>query len=379
MPSWHETMQIWLPYESSRGCWWGARQHCTFCGLNGETMAFREKSPDRVIGGLQRLLRRYRTPLVCMIDNIIPHSYFRKVLPRFADELPPAHIFYETKANLTLEQVELLRRAGVGLIQPGIEALSSSLLRRMGKGVLARQNLALLRYARAVGLAINWNLLYAFPGDEVADYTSTIALMPLIRHLTPPTGVYPVSVDRFSPYFHRPADYGIGALRPLPGYEAVFPECTDLDSLAYHFTGEYNCAHVTDSELYDSLAGAYHQWRDCWRADSAPPMLHLTPVDETHYLLMDTRGLLGMDVLQFLDEEEARTVLIGGPIDRQPLGQWAIERKLAVDLDGWCVPLAVTEVETWRGLEGGLQDGRSFSSALPPVLTGGEVVKPRAG
>jgi radical SAM superfamily enzyme YgiQ (UPF0313 family) len=35
MPSWHETMQIWLPYESSRGCWWGARQDCTFCGLNG--------------------------------------------------------------------------------------------------------------------------------------------------------------------------------------------------------------------------------------------------------------------------------------------------------------------------------------------------------
>jgi hypothetical protein len=55
-------------------------------------MAFREKSPDRVIGGLQSLLRRNPTPRVRMIDNIIPHSYFRTVLPRFADELPPAHI-----------------------------------------------------------------------------------------------------------------------------------------------------------------------------------------------------------------------------------------------------------------------------------------------
>src|SRR6185503_1042883 len=33
-------MSILLPFESSRGCWWGAKAHCTFCGLNGGTMAF---------------------------------------------------------------------------------------------------------------------------------------------------------------------------------------------------------------------------------------------------------------------------------------------------------------------------------------------------
>src|SRR3954463_9020936 len=24
--------------ETSRGCWWGVKHHCTFCGLNGDTM-----------------------------------------------------------------------------------------------------------------------------------------------------------------------------------------------------------------------------------------------------------------------------------------------------------------------------------------------------
>ena len=120
-----------------------------------------------------------------MIDNILPHSYFRTVLPRLAEELPPVRIFYETKSNLNLEQVQLLRRAGVDRIQPGIEALSSSLLRRMKKGVLARQNLALLRYARAPGLALTWNLLCEFPGDQREDYEATLALIPLIHHLSP--------------------------------------------------------------------------------------------------------------------------------------------------------------------------------------------------
>ena len=56
-------------------------------------------------------------------------------------------------------------------------------------------------------------------------------------------------------------------------------------------------------------------------------------------------------MLQFLNEEKARTVLIGGPLECQALADWAIEHKLAAALDGWCVPLAMTDVETWRRFE----------------------------
>ena len=38
-----------LLIETARGCWWGERSHCTFCGLNGATMAFRSKTPERVL------------------------------------------------------------------------------------------------------------------------------------------------------------------------------------------------------------------------------------------------------------------------------------------------------------------------------------------
>src|SRR5207302_982239 len=34
-----------LFFETSRGCWWGERAHCTFCGLNGLTMRYRTMSP----------------------------------------------------------------------------------------------------------------------------------------------------------------------------------------------------------------------------------------------------------------------------------------------------------------------------------------------
>ena len=102
-----------VPYETSRGCWWGQKHHCTFCGLNGEGMAFRSRSPDRVIDELRALAARYRPASIDMTDNIMPHTYFSTVVPRLATELPGLNIFYEQKANLPRERLVLLKRAGI--------------------------------------------------------------------------------------------------------------------------------------------------------------------------------------------------------------------------------------------------------------------------
>jgi radical SAM superfamily enzyme YgiQ (UPF0313 family) len=68
---------IWLPVESSRGCWWGEKHHCTFCGLNGRTMAFRSKSPDRF---RDELAARYRNFRFSVVDNIIDYKYYSSFL-----------------------------------------------------------------------------------------------------------------------------------------------------------------------------------------------------------------------------------------------------------------------------------------------------------
>jgi len=130
--------------------------------------------------------------------------------------------------------------------------------------------------------------------------------------------------------------------------------------------GKYDCAKTSHPELRDLLDCAWREWRDCWKAGSAPPALSLAPGSDGYYTLMDTRGVEGTDLFQFLDEEEARTVIIGGPLDRQPLAEWAIERQLAVAPDGWCVPLAVTDVETWRRFEA--RAPQAVPEALPTAV-----------
>ncbi len=205
----------------------------------------------------------------------------------------------------------------------------------MKKGVLARQNLELLRYARACGVTLTWNLLTEFPGDRREDYEETLALMPLIHHLHPPAGLFTVSIERFSPYFKDAADYGVSNLEPSAAYSCAFPRSADLRSLAYHFTGQFECAHTSHPELRDLLERAYRPWRDSWTAGSPPPALNLSAGDDGYYTLMDTRGVEGTEMFQFLDEEQARRRC-------SSRGPWNVNRSLHGPSNvSWLSPLTV--------------------------------------
>ena len=161
---------VWLPIETARGCWWGAKHHCTFCGLNGTTMHYRSKSPERVLDELAAQARRYRSFRFEAVDNILDMAYFVKLFPVLAENETGYEIFYEVKANLSRAQLKLMAQAGITHIQPGIESLSSNVLRLMRKGVRAVQNVNLLRWARYYGIHVEWNLLWGFPGETEQDY-----------------------------------------------------------------------------------------------------------------------------------------------------------------------------------------------------------------
>jgi ribosomal peptide maturation radical SAM protein 1 len=224
-----------LLIETSRGCWWGAKSHCTFCGLNGATMNFRSKDATRVVQELEGL-RRYPTNRVVAVDNILDMRYFRDLLPQLRDRRLGLTLFYETKANLTKEQVKLLRDAGVLAIQPGVESLSTHVLQLMRKGVTALQNIQLLKWCRQYGVHVAWNLLYGFPGETADDYAAIGNVMESLWHLPPPYSMGAVRMDRFSPYFNQAAAFGLVNVRPMDMYRLLYPLPQDrLRNLAYFF------------------------------------------------------------------------------------------------------------------------------------------------
>src|SRR5262245_19993096 len=340
----------YLSYETSLGCWWGQKQHCTFCGLNGEGMAFRRKTPNRVLEELRGLLAESPTKNISMTDNIMPREYLRTLLPRLSQELPGLNIFYEQKSNLTFDDVLALKGAGVNTIQPGIEALSSRLLKLMRKGVLARQNLMLLRYGRIAELNLTWNMLCGFPNDELAAYDETMALVPLIMHLQPPSGLWHLSIDRFSPYFFEPQTHNVTNIRPLPVYHDFMPETPDMSRLAYHFMGDYPCDTHRHIEVVRELNAKVGAWARAWdQPYRRRPELKIRSFPD-RFVLVDTRGLSGTEPLRELDASEAELLMNARPYGNSHRERQAVDRKIAVVVDDWFVPLPVVSQELFLDL-----------------------------
>ena len=233
---------IRLMLETSRGCWWGEKSHCTFCGLNSEALVYRSKSSQRVLEEFAYLAQRYPAIHgVEAVDKILDMHYFQDVIPGLIRLNLGLHIFYFTKANLSRNQLSLLKSAGIQRIQPGIESLDSLVLRLMKKGCSAAQNIQLLKWAREIGLEVVWNFITGFPGEDPEVYRRMGEMIPVLSHLQPPTGpADQVRLDRFSPYFEQPETYGMLNVRPAASYSYVYPfPAESLTRLAYYFDFDY--------------------------------------------------------------------------------------------------------------------------------------------
>ncbi|MFD4397540.1 RiPP maturation radical SAM C-methyltransferase [Kitasatospora sp. NPDC058397] len=246
-----------LVVEGSRGCWWGEKHHCTFCGLNGSSMEFRSKPPTDFLAEVLTLAERHQLLDVYVVDNILDMGYFDTVLKSLAELPVDLRLHFEIKANLRRHQFQLLGDSGAAQVQPGIESLSTRVLRIMDKGVTGCQNVRALRDAQSAGVSVSWNYLYGFPGEQPADYESVIRQLPLLHHLDPPTGAGRIAIERFSPYFDRP-ELGFAITRPAFQYGATYrlPQ-SELAELAYVFSAP---PRGIGGDLAERLSAAVDTW-----------------------------------------------------------------------------------------------------------------------
>jgi ribosomal peptide maturation radical SAM protein 1 len=343
-----------LVVEGARGCWWGQKHHCTFCGLNGTYLEFRSKDPQRFLDEVVDLARRHETLDFYVVDNILDMGYIRTLLPRLADRDYDLRLHYEVKANLRRRQLETLRGAGLVHVQPGIESLSSRVLAIMRKGVTGAQNVRLLRDAETVGITMYWNYLYGFPGESPDDYRAVIAQLPALHHLMPPTGATRIALERFSPYFDDP-ELGFTARRPAAHYRVNYdlPE-HELADLAYVFeTPDAGIDEATGAALLDAV-------RD-WSA--AHPESRLSAVDEgNQILLLADRGDYAWHEHRLRNQLE----LAAFRLLEEPHAVGALTRRVA-EVTGTAPdrPAIDELVEQWRSLGLLFVDGTDLVHVVP--------------
>ena len=367
-----------LPVETSRGCWWGQKKRCTFCGLNGGALTYRSLSADRVVEQFDDLLAAHDIRKFEVVDNILDMRYFDTVLPRLRDR--NLSLFYETKSNLRREHVAALVDAGVTWIQPGIESLHSNVLALMDKGTQAWMNVQLLKWARELGLRLSWSMLFGFPGENDDDYRTMADLVPKISHLQPAGSMIHIRYDRYSPYHRQAKSYGLD-LVPSRLLKYVYPLSeAELTDQCYFFEErdaiDLGRNLVVGAKLArpgaNALCDALTDWSKAFWS-SMPAILCEEPADDGIRLL-DTRPIAAERLVRLsgaaqailklcdaaqaetsLPEKLARQGLFAGPEEEVADAlAFLTDRAYVICLDGRVLSL------TLKGEVPGLPDGSQF-------------------
>lgn len=339
------SIQPRLVLETSRGCWWGEKAHCTFCGSCGWDISYKSMRSEIAIDYMNAVLDAHqpRCRFFECCDQLIPKPFPQEVIPhlRLRDK---SGLFYEVRVTLPEDDLRAMSAAGVRAIQPGVESLSTTLLKRMAKGVTAAQNLLHLKRCLRHGISPMWILLVGLPGEEEGYYHHYREILVHLVHLPPPMGLTPVGFHRNSPYTWYPDKYGLN-LAPDPAYEYIYPYAPEvLRELAYFFKDitlnppyrRHIAQHVPDLEARVGV------WQAAWFQRTGPqPQLCFQSREADGAQVYDTR--MGTPQILTLDKLEVEIL--------ERLAEPAATSRLAEALDASPADVAhrVTGLER-RGL-----------------------------
>jgi ribosomal peptide maturation radical SAM protein 1 len=364
-----------LYFESSRGCWWGVKSHCRFCGMNGRDLTYRSKSPQRVINEIQVLVRRYGIKKLTAVDCIMPEEMPRLTLKQLEDKNLGLDLHYEVKANIKKDDLDLLARAGVNTIQPGIESLSTPVLIHLGKGVTALQNLCLLRDGLSRRIKISWSLLIGVPGELSQDYIAVNGLLPVIYHLQPPARWGPVRLDRFSPYFTHPDEFNISSIRVYPALRAMYPPGAIVQDLSYRFLADWHTEFLENKKLVEKLGQLLEQWRGMWTDLGNCPRLNKIRISRGRIFIQDSRPCAVEPV--YIGDAQTSGVLdqLESPLPSNKAGDipasilnQLLMRKFVIEYEG-CLLSVVTDMALGPMLR--QKPGKAMPTANPGIINRG--------
>jgi magnesium-protoporphyrin IX monomethyl ester (oxidative) cyclase len=192
-----------LFYESSRGCRWGIAGGCKFCGLNGKHQNYRTKKSEKVLNDLETMANQYRINSFEMTDNMVPPEYQTSLFPELIRRGSPYQLFYETRASASRDYFRRMREAGVVALQPGIENLSTPVLKYMNKGIQAWQAIQCLKWSRLFGFFSSWHIMWGFPEEKLTWYEPMEMLIPKLFHLQSPQRFNKMEYCRFSEFWKQ--------------------------------------------------------------------------------------------------------------------------------------------------------------------------------
>jgi len=225
-----------LPIEFSRGCWWNK---CSFCNLNLQWCGYRHKKQQKMLAEVTLLSERHQCLDFFFTDNALPPGEARSFFQHTSNSPENFHFFAEIRAPKSSQECSTYHQGGLHAIQVGIEALSTSLLKRMCKGTTVMDNIAAMKFSAESGIALDGNLILDFPGSTAEEVRETCAILDFVLPYRPLQAAS-FFLGQGSPVCRDPGQFAIQALTQHPNNRLLFPAETlsHLDLLIKGYRGD---------------------------------------------------------------------------------------------------------------------------------------------
>ncbi len=229
--------KIVLPFQSSRGCYWGK---CSFCDQDFG-MNFNSKNIDKVILEFKELKEKYNITHYEFIDESVSPTYLSELSEKLEKENVSVRFFCDARLETAFTK-EILQKAyssGLRMIMWGLESGSDKVLELINKGIDLDKRFEILKDSKEAGI---WNfafIFFGFPTETKEDAKMTIEMLVQNKDIVHSYGRSVFTMGRHAKLAQDPEKYGITKIYPA---EEEFSPNINFDSIG-----------MTRQELTDTL------------------------------------------------------------------------------------------------------------------------------
>jgi len=179
-----------LSVMSSRGC----PYNCIFCSKAG--MKYRVRDPVKVVDEIELLKVRGNIRAVNFVDLTFTASpahvsgVCNELIRRKLDIL----WWCQSRANIDLNLLGLMKEAGCVSLFVGVESGSPSVLSRISKGISCEQVTRFIEKCAELGIRASAYFMFSHPDETAADVRLTLALIDQLERAKVPCAFHPTVI-----------------------------------------------------------------------------------------------------------------------------------------------------------------------------------------
>ncbi len=225
--------EIILPFQSSRGCYWGK---CSFCDQDfGQN--FNVKNVEKLTDEFIELKEKYGIKYFEFIDESVSPAYLSELADKIKEKNIDINYFFDARLEKTFTKETLQKgfKSGLKMVLWGLESGSDSVMELINKGIDIDKRLEILKNSNDAGL---WNfafIFFGFPTETQEDARKTIKMLCENNDIIHSYGRSVFTMGKHTKLKDEPEKYGITAVYPA------------VDEFSPTYT--FDCIGMTKDEL----------------------------------------------------------------------------------------------------------------------------------